>query len=83
MIQPFQITIMEVELFSWKTTSNKDHIEVCLPNGRLLSGPIGMWSSMKITLINYILLLILTLSLLGHKWKNAFMNLIECFSEKL
>ena len=26
-----------VELFSWKTTSHKDHLEVCLPNSRLLS----------------------------------------------
>ena len=23
---------------SWKTTSHKDHLEVCLPNNRLLSG---------------------------------------------
>ena len=42
--------ISEVELFSWKTTSLKDHLEVCLPNSRLLSGRIAMWSSMKITL---------------------------------
>ena len=38
------------ELFSWKTTSLKAHLEVCLPKSRLLSGLIGMWSSMKITL---------------------------------
>ena len=38
-------------LFSWKTTSHKDHLEVCLLNSRLLSGLIGMWSSMKITLL--------------------------------
>ena len=42
-----------VELFSWKTTSHKDHLEVCLPNSRLLSGLIGMWSSTKITLSTY------------------------------
>ena len=36
--------------FSWKITSHKDHFEVCLPNSRLLSGLIRMWSSMKITL---------------------------------
>ena len=30
---------------------HKDHLEVCLPNSRLLSGLIGMWSSMKITLL--------------------------------
>ena len=29
---------------------DKDILEVCLPNSRLLSGLIGMWSSMKITL---------------------------------
>ena len=29
----------------------KDHLEVCLPNSRLISGLIGMRSSMKITLI--------------------------------
>ena len=40
----------EVELFSWKTTSHKYHLEVCLPNSRLLSGLTGMWSSMKIAL---------------------------------
>ena len=38
-------------LFSWKTTSHKDHLEVFLPNSRLLSGLIGMWSPMKITLL--------------------------------
>ena len=26
-----------VELFLWKTTCNKDHLEVCLPISRLLS----------------------------------------------
>ena len=36
------------ELFSWKTTSHKDHLEVFLPISRLLSGLYGMWSSMKI-----------------------------------
>ena len=44
------LEIFRLELFSWKTTSHKDHLEVCLPNSRLLSGLIGMWSSMKITL---------------------------------
>ena len=44
---------MNIELFSWKTTSNKDHLEVCLPNSRLLSGLIGMWSSMKITIVSH------------------------------
>ena len=39
-----------VELFSWKTTYNKDHLEVCLPIRRLSSDLYGMWSSMKITL---------------------------------
>ena len=32
-----------VQLFLLKTTSNKDQLEVCLPNSRLLSGLIGMW----------------------------------------
>ena len=41
---------MIFRVISWKTTFQKDHIEVCLPNNRLLSGLIGMWSSMKITL---------------------------------
>ena len=52
----YRITTQYVELFSWKTTSHKDHLEleVCLPNSRLLSGLIGMWSCMKITL-NFIL----------------------------
>ena len=40
-----------VELFSWKTTYNEDHLEVCLPIRRLLSDLYGMWSSMKITLV--------------------------------
>ena len=40
----------QVELISWKTTSHKDQLEICLPNSRLLSCLIGMWSSMKITL---------------------------------
>ena len=39
-----------VELFSGKTTSHKDNLEVCLPNSRILSCHIGMWSSMKISL---------------------------------
>ena len=34
-------------LFSGKTTSHKDYLEVCLPDGRLLP---GMLSSIKITL---------------------------------
>ena len=42
---------MNIELFSRNTTSHKDHFKVCLPNNRLLTGIIGMWSSMKITLI--------------------------------
>ena len=29
----------------------KDHLEVGLPNSRLLSDLIGIWSSMKITLV--------------------------------
>ena len=36
-------------LFSWKATFHKVHLEVCLPNNRLLSGLSEMWSSMKIT----------------------------------
>ena len=40
-----------LELFSWKTTSHKDHLEVYLPISRVLYGLSGMWSSMKITLI--------------------------------
>ena len=43
--------ISEVELFSWKTTSLKDHLEVWLPNSWLPSGINVMWSSMKITLL--------------------------------
>ena len=31
--------LLQVELFSWKTTSHKDHLEVCLPNSRVLSKP--------------------------------------------
>ena len=42
--------LLQVELFSWKTTSHKDHLEVCLPNSKLLSDFIGMLSSMKINL---------------------------------
>ena len=38
--------IKDLELFSWKTTCLKDHLEVCL----LLSGVYGIWSSIKITL---------------------------------
>ena len=34
-----------VELFSWKTTSHKDHLKVCLPNSRLVSGPALQTSS--------------------------------------
>ena len=41
---------IEVELFSWKTTSNKDQLEVCLPKSSLLSGLIGMSFSMEISL---------------------------------
>ena len=43
------LLMFKLELCSWKTTSHKDLLEVCLPNSRLLSGLIGMWSSMKIT----------------------------------
>ena len=54
--KPIAVTILYskwfiLELFSWKTTSHKAHLEVCLPKSRLLSGLIGMWSCMKITLI--------------------------------
>ena len=42
---------MNVELFSWNTTTHKDHLEDSLPKRRLLSGLIGMWSSMKISLV--------------------------------
>ena len=45
---------IHLELFSCEITSHKDHIEVCLPNSRLLSGLIGIWSSMKITLLENI-----------------------------
>ena len=31
--------------------SHKEHLEICLPIRRLLSGLIGMWSSMKTTLV--------------------------------
>ena len=41
----------QVELIAWKTTSHKDHLEVCLPNSRLLSGLYGMLSSMTISLV--------------------------------
>ena len=44
------MVLYDIELFSWKITSNKDHLELCLANRRLLSGLFGMWSSMKITL---------------------------------
>ena len=40
-----------VQLFSWKTTFHKDHLEVCLPNSRLVHGLLGIWASMKITLV--------------------------------
>ena len=33
------------------TPFHKDHLEVCLPNSRLSSGLIGMWFSMKISLL--------------------------------
>ena len=47
-----EVIKQKIELFSWKTTSHKDHLEVCLlPNSRLLSDLIGMWSSMKIALL--------------------------------
>ena len=36
-------------VISWKTTSHNDHLEVCQPIRRLLSGLYGMWSSIKIT----------------------------------
>ena len=39
--------LTQVELFSWKTTFHIDYFEVCLPNSSLLSGLIGMWSSMS------------------------------------
>ena len=44
-----------LELFSWKTTSNKYHLLVWLPISRLLSGLhlYGMWSSMTIALMLY------------------------------
>ena len=42
-----------LELFSWKTTTHKDHLDVCLPNSRLLSGLTRMWSCLKITLFSY------------------------------
>ena len=48
----------DVELFSWKTTSHKDHLEVGLPNSRLLSSLIGMWSYMKITLCFFLIIII-------------------------
>ena len=40
---------LQIELFSWKTTSHNDHLEICQPIRRLLSGLYGMWSSIKIT----------------------------------
>ena len=40
-----------IELISLRTTSHKDYLEVCLPDSILLSSLIGMWSSMKITLL--------------------------------
>ena len=42
-----------LELFSCKTKSNDDHLEVWLPDSMLLSDLIGLWFSMKITLIIY------------------------------
>ena len=48
-----QGSVYHVEVFSWKTTSHKDHLEVCLPTSRLLFGLYGMWSSMIITLVVY------------------------------
>ena len=44
------ISAIVLELFSWKTASHKDYLEVCQNNSRLLSGLIGMCSSMKIIL---------------------------------
>ena len=38
-----QISYLDIELFSWKTTSHKDHLEVCLPMCRLLSGLYCLW----------------------------------------
>ena len=40
-----------LESFSWKTTSHKDHLEVCLLHSRLLSGLYGTWSPMKYLLL--------------------------------
>ena len=37
----------DIELLSWM---NIFHLEVCLSKSRLLSGLIGMWSAMKVTL---------------------------------
>ena len=38
-----------LELFSWKATFHKDHLEVRLPIRRLISGLYGMlWPSMKL-----------------------------------
>ena len=45
----YHIISKQVELFSWKTTCYNDHLELCLPNTRLLSGLFWMWYFMKIT----------------------------------
>ena len=51
------IHTLEDELFSWKTTSQKDHLEVCPPIFVLIAGLYGMLSSMKITLDNFQMLI--------------------------
>ena len=59
-----------IELFSWKSTSHKDRLEVFLPYSRLPSGILGMWTSMKITLppaSTFILIIILCVNVLGLK----------------
>ena len=56
--------IIDIEVFSWRTTSLKDQIEVCLPRNKLLSCLHGMWSCMKIclqTLLNKFYFLVVEL----------------------
>ena len=44
---------LKVEIFSWKTTSHKDHFEVCLPHSWLLSGLIVVGLPWKLLYSNY------------------------------
>ena len=51
-IEAFGKTFISNHIKVSLASTQPNHLEVCLPISRLLSGLIGMWSSMKITLIH-------------------------------